>query len=396
MTMQEKLNEWAKKTVKDYHDLASEKEINLAYYTQSPLSNIVDNPELMVVGINPGSKGTYSEQIENKNWTYLNQDKNHLDEKHLLEGNYCREEGKPSSWDNHKKWNYWSKLKRCLSESNLSTIIDDDSKVIITNASFFNTPKANEINEDLLEKTIPYTLELIQITNPKHLVFLSGEKCFGRLSRLAKLKFEYKHVCGRIYIGRLNGRLCIGIPHPAYKTNEELNLIASVIPYLFKLKNFEELDVELIKKECSKQIEDFNESINSDQSYRQPSNEEVNEIFENTTNQLISVLGKPFELNDKTQRFKLNNEIAITITKSEKGYIGIRHISFENKKKYPNELYPNTKLYTDILRQYGYDVLPQNGCWIGTKFFKNFDNYNESTTNNILSEISNILDLIKE
>ena len=139
-------------------------------------------------------------------------------------------------------------MKRCLSESNLSTIIDDDSKVIITNASFFNTPKANEINEDLLEKTIPYTLELIQITNPKHLVFLSGEKCFGRLSRLAKLKFEYKHVCGRIYIGRLNGRLCIGIPHPAYKTNEELNLIASVIAYLFKLKNFEELDVDKMEE----------------------------------------------------------------------------------------------------------------------------------------------------
>ena len=365
MTIQEELKKWAKNTVKDYHDLASKKEINLAYYTQSPLSNIVDNPELMVVGINPGSKGTYSEQIENKNWTYLNQDKTHLDEKHLLEGNYCQEEGNPSSWDNHKKWNYWSKLKRCLSETNLSTIIDDESKVIITNASFFNTPNANEINEDLLKKTIPYTLELIKITNPKHLVFLSGEKCFGRLSRLANLKFEYKHVCGRIYIGRLNGRLCIGIPHPAYKTNEELNLVASVIPYLFKLKNFEELDVELIKKECSKQIEDFNKRINSGQSCRQPSNEEVTEIFENITNQLISILGKPFELNENTQRFKLNNEIAITITKSGKGYIGIRHISFESKKKYPNELYPNTKLYTDILNQHDFNVLPNNECWIG-------------------------------
>ena len=38
----------------------------------------------------------------------------------------------------------------------------------------------------------------------------------------------------------------------------------------------------------------------------------------------------------------------------------------------------------------------QNGCWLGTKFFKNFENYNESTTNNILSEISNMLGLTKE
>ena len=261
MTMQDELKKWAKKAVAAYHKIAED--VNLAYYTQSPLSKIVDNPVLMVVGINPGSGGTYSDQRKNKNWKYLYKDPK--DENHLLEGNYCQEEGKPSSWDNHKNWNYWSNLKRCLSESNLPTIIEDDSKVIITNASFFNTSKANEISEDILKKTIPYTLELIQITNPKYLIFLSGQRCFERLSCLANsskfFKFEYKHVCGRIYLGKLNDRLCIGIPHPAYKTNEELNLVAFVISYLLKLKDYEELDVELIKKECSKQIEDYIERV---------------------------------------------------------------------------------------------------------------------------------------
>ena len=136
-------------------------------------------------------------------------------------------------------------------------------------------------------------------------------------------------------------------------------------------------------------------SLNLDQSYRQPSNEEVTEIFENITNQLISILGKPFELNENTQRFELNNEIAITITKTGKGYIGIRHISFDNKKKYSNEEYPNIQKYTDILNQYGFNVLPKNGCWIGTKFFKRYGYDKESITNNILSEIRKIIDLIK-
>ena len=62
MTMKKKLEEWAEKTVKAYDCIASRENVNLAYYTQSPLSNIVDEPELMIVGINPGSGGTYSDQ----------------------------------------------------------------------------------------------------------------------------------------------------------------------------------------------------------------------------------------------------------------------------------------------------------------------------------------------
>ena len=106
---------WAEKTVREYHEIASRKEVNLAYYTQSDLSLISEKPELMIVGINPGSGGTYKEQCENKNWSYLYN--NNQDQNHLLKGNYCREEGKPSSWENHRKWGYWKGLKRCLSQT---------------------------------------------------------------------------------------------------------------------------------------------------------------------------------------------------------------------------------------------------------------------------------------
>ena len=103
---------------------------------------------------------------------------------------------------------------------------------------------------------------MIKISNPKYLLFLSGKRCFERLSSISKLSelvnFEYRHICGNIYIGNLNGKFCIGIPHPAYKTNEELNLVASVIPYLINVKGNENIDVSLIEKECSKQIDDYN------------------------------------------------------------------------------------------------------------------------------------------
>ena len=95
MNIQEEIVKWAEKTVREYHEIASRKEVNLAYYTQSDLSLISEKPELMIVGINPGSGGTYKEQCENKNWSYLYN--NNQDQNHLLKGNYCREEGKPSS-----------------------------------------------------------------------------------------------------------------------------------------------------------------------------------------------------------------------------------------------------------------------------------------------------------
>ena len=265
MNIQEEIVKWAKKTVREYHEIASRKEVNLAYYTQSDLSLISEKPELMIVGINPGSGGTYKEQCENKNWSYLYN--NNQDQNHLLKGNYCREEGKPSSWENHRKWGYWKGLKRCLSQTNLNEIIEDDSKIIVTNASFFSTPKADEISDTLLVETIPYTLHLINITKSKHLIFLSGKKCFERLLNLSKMsgniQFKYKIVCGNIYVGVLNGKLCIGIPHPAYKTNEELNLVASVIPYLISSDNYEHIDIALIQKECAKQIKEYEERIHN-------------------------------------------------------------------------------------------------------------------------------------
>lgn len=186
MNIQEELIDWAEKTVEAYHNIAKREDVNKAYYTQSDLSLLSEKPELMIVGINPGSASSYTDQCKNKNWSYLYN--NPLDKNHLWKGNYCKEEGKPSSWDNHKKWKYWAGLKICISQTALSTIIDDDSKIIVTNASFFNTKKANEIPESLLLETIPYTLDLINKTIPKNIIFLSGKVLRKTLSFIEVIK----------------------------------------------------------------------------------------------------------------------------------------------------------------------------------------------------------------
>ena len=238
--IQAKLEKWAEETVKAYHQIATRDDVNIAYYTQSELSLLSEGPELMIVGINPGNPygiTPYTEQCKNKNWSYLYN--NPLDKNHLWKGNYCKQEDGTSSWNNHRKWRYWSGLKNCLSHTMLSTVIDDDSKIIVTNASFFSTKTADGISESLLTETLPYTLDLINIATPKNMIFLSGKKCFERLFRLSKssklFQFEYKHICGNIFVGILNKKYCIGIPHPAYKTNEEIELVASVLPLLLNV-----------------------------------------------------------------------------------------------------------------------------------------------------------------
>lgn len=388
MNIQEEIVKWAEKTVREYHEIASRKEVNLAYYTQSDLSLISEEPELMIVGINPGSGGTYKEQCENKNWSYLYN--NNQDENHLLKGNYCREEDKPSSWDIHKKWKYWAGLKRCLSNTNLNAIIDDDSKIIVTNASFFSTKRANGISDSLLIETIPYTLDLINITNPKHLIFLSGKSCFERLHRLSKssnlIQFEYKYVCGNIYIGKLKGKLCVGIPHPTYKTNEELNLVASIIPFLFSITNYKDIDIESICKECTEQVKKYEERIHNKK--RQIKISDVRILVEKVISECNL---EAYE--EKNHRYKLNGKYGITITDKGKGYIAIRHIDYDTKG-YDNNQDKEVHKLKEMLKGRGYNTSEK--VWIGTKMFSQFGNNDNQIIEGICKEIKDLKEEIQK
>lgn len=394
MNIQEELRKWAEETVKEYHYIASRKEVNIAYYTQSDLSILSEKPELMIIGINPGNpfgKPTYTEQCNNKNWSYLSN--NPLDKNHLLKGNYCREKDKPSSWDNHKNWKYWTGLKTCLSQTELSAIMDDDSKIIVTNASFFSTKKANGIGEALLKETIPYTLDLINITSPKHLIFLSGKKCFERLLVLSRasniIQFEYKHVCGNIYIGLLNNRFCIGVPHPAYKTNEELTLVASVLPHLVNAEKYESVDIASIQKECATQIKDFEERIKTK---ADKSNEYHHIDKTNIVQQVISSINLiPYD--SKNNRYKINDKIGISITSKDGGCLELRTIDYDNKNKDFKIAKESLTALREKLKVEKYNVNVEQ--WIGRKLFSQFGKTDNDVIMAILEEIEKLKDICK-
>ena len=361
MTMQDKLKEWAEKAFDFYYQLGLKK--NIGFYTQTPLNHIDSHPDIVVMGINPGSNGSF-----HKDYTL----------KQFMRGN--------SFWTEHRSWDYIKRIEDFLRqglEENAESVFSDDNRIVYINASCLETKKAGALSDKLLCESLPSTIALIKILTPKLLLCLSAKKFFG-----INKSIEREFLSDDVLIGQLGDIQIVGTPHPsAHLTNAKREYICEVIKLAMKNSDLSLKDrAKLIRNKIA---------FNSNKGNRQPTSEDVEGIFKNVTNQLISILGKPFELNDKTQRFELNNEIGITITKREKGYIGIRHTSFDNKKKCSNEEYPNTQKYTDILNQYGFNVLPKNGCWLGTKFFKRYGYDKVSITNNILSEIRKIIDLIK-
>lgn len=90
--------------------------------------------------------------------------------------------------------------------------------------------------------------------------------------------------------------------------------------------------------------------------------------------------------NPNTYRFKLNEDLEITITITGESYIGIRHLNY--KQKYSTFEYPYTDKYRQVLEKFGYDLTQD--MWLGTKPFKKYGNDTENVIKSILDEIDKL------
>ena len=98
------------------------------------------------------------------------------------------------------------------------------------------------------------------------------------------------------------------------------------------------------------------------------------------------VTEEPIIKNAQTSRFKLNEDLEITITITGEGYIGIRHLNY--KQKYSIFEYPNTDKYRQVLEEFKYDMTQD--MWLGTKSFKKYGNDTENVIKSILDEIDKL------
>lgn len=82
----------------------------------------------------------------------------------------------------------------------------------------------------------------------------------------------------------------------------------------------------------------------------------------------------------------MNDELILTITSKEQGYIGIRHLNY--KQKYSIFEYPKINRYRQILEEFGYDMTQD--IWLGTKSFKKYGNDTENVIKSIVDEIDKL------
>lgn len=204
--LQKEITAWAEKYVPQFNKLA--KDTDSCFYTQSPLIALNSEVNLMIIGINPGCGGFYSKDIT-------------VDE--FLAGNPSWSERFLENGSPHKAWGrFLTGVHTFLGydRSKHTESIDNDSKTVWTNLTPFSTPRANQLNKNLLEAGVKSTTELFSIIKPKRIILL-GKDAFLRLEQAIEPSLlEYENAFHNqipLSIGRICNIPTYCVVHPSGK-----------------------------------------------------------------------------------------------------------------------------------------------------------------------------------
>lgn len=249
---QEKLRKWAEETVKVYNPIAE----SLGYYTQSALNRETLDPDMLILGINPGEAGGGI-----------------MNGEELLQGNPCFKGKKdnevidiffnnPDAQKRKRGWDLMVKVQKMLEFAGKHTLEDLD-KFVLSNMVFFGTKKQGQIpiviNQDVCARQ---TLKLIDILKPK-VVLLLGDQTrdlFKKVAKGAEMNelIQDKHVFYSFY----KNRHVIALYHTAYYayyTDERMKVIGKIIGYVLdnpsKRIDKKQLELYLSQKEGNNYLE---------------------------------------------------------------------------------------------------------------------------------------------
>ena len=385
MNIKEKLNDWAKETVEVYKKQSTE----IGFYTQTPLSiflkDNIQKPDLLILGINPGFGGGIRRNTGTE----------------LLKGNPCFEgmdseriiknmsEEKDNN-KNRKGWALWHRVNNMLKFSNNEDhkkILRNLDRFVLSNMIFFGTEKENQIPNIKREECAKQTIELISILQPK-VVLLLGSQSRKLFDRVSENKLEvlvpnsmYHCMSGKSHV--------LAIKHTAYYYSSiEMELIGKTIGYILDHSE------EIINKECiyasyiKEDIICFEES--------QMANQPKRKAKMDSTRIIELIITSPyFQLTQiEKENYSLSKNLMICITKTGKGYLAIRHKTFNGKIQYPNLKYDFTERYRNILKEKGWNC--DTPFWLGTKLIKDYGRKDDEIVTKIVSEINDIVELVNK
>ena len=221
--MNTRIEKWGKKWAERFNELSAK--YNVPYYTQSPLSLVGEEVDIMFVGINPkgGNKGITNNTFEQ-----------------FLAGNKC---WKQRFCDNKNVWKLTNGARFFMGYDAYKheDTIDNDHKVVWTNLTPFQSNKGfTDLKVELRDEGIKSTIELISILRPKKIVFLGGN-AFELLDKYAddSLKQHFEHI--KVFeklpleIGRLYNMPAYYVSHPSGRSWPVSHCFVSVFIFLRNL-----------------------------------------------------------------------------------------------------------------------------------------------------------------
>lgn len=334
--MQIKLHEWAKKVVQTYKPIG--KSTNVSYYTQSDLTIIKESPDILVLGINPGSAGEYKE----------------LSAEEFLTGN-------PDFSERETEWHLWKRLRKILSIGGIDNLINDESRFVFSNVFHFGTLKDKDLTPDLKdEKLVGLTIEFIKTLKPTRVLCLGKSNCFKQL-KIESIDL----IQGELSYGKLDDIPIYGIPHTSsYYTNEECVMIGKVLAALFRDEI--EPNAEIISIQFKDEIKAFEDRRDQ----LKPNN---------IRNYMVE---SAFDKYSHLQRWEIDNRWYyvtddIVARVASNGYVNIRHSDFNPNDNYSKHVddnkYPYREELIECLKKYGYELTKNDlGTSLGHKPFNKY------------------------
>jgi len=216
-TYNEKLNKWAQFTVEYCHDIAINKIDRSFFAFQSDPK--VENPEIIILGLNPQNTYSYKSQYENEGWGLTELQKMTPDV--FLQQNPWYIGGHKAVIG--KEWNILKNLnKTIVVQKDLSLLFD---KMIYMNILYFNSTDFSEFKssfkehwKEVYENNVQLSALLIfEIIKPKRILCLGIDNCFRSFIGNSPTEEIIK---GSLYKCKKNGYDVYGMTHPsARKSN---------------------------------------------------------------------------------------------------------------------------------------------------------------------------------
>lgn len=190
---------WLEEVSNDCHSFATQTDLDF-YVFQTPCEK--PNPDLLIIGINPGGLKPYSQTLREKGYGQRPPHDLGYNENTLIE--------KPA-WENGKGSDVLrERLGRLFNDKNELNILADS---VMMNMFYFNTNQAKDINgysQNILEYCSKKTIEFIDLLNPKNILFLTTNQY---LLKQCQVKLTGEVLEGHIKKGQLNGRIVYAMPH---------------------------------------------------------------------------------------------------------------------------------------------------------------------------------------